>query len=468
MTAKPRPFNLLRWFALLSLITIAVGAIGMATILSHFLAEEVLRRDAMLTSQFIASAAENESDFFGFSRRTGLAEVLGGTADHQALGVPADSVERALEDFYGHIRLLPDVLLANIYARDQTVVWSHNRSAIGTRHVRADELEQAFRSRILVAHGFIGRHHHTQGQFLLGEPERYYVENYIPLYDSHGNAVAVVEIYKEPSGLFSTIRRGQMLVWISSLLGGALMYLTLFWVVRRASSLIDSQQKQIVESEMLVVMGEMAQAVAHGIRNPLATIRTSAELALDGDAQLARKGAQDIINQVDRLSYWIRDLLVFSRPPEGEAEQVDMAAIIREAVNGFTTRFERGGIQPVVNEPPVGLPKVFGNRALFMQAFNSLIANAIEAMPQGGTLTISSEVDPARGRVLVRVTDTGVGMSEKQLAQAFKPFVTTKTRGLGVGLALVKRIIERYGGTVALESRENQGTRIDLVLNPAY
>jgi two-component system sensor histidine kinase HydH len=467
MTAKPKPFNLLRWFALLSLITIAVGAIGMATILSHFLAEEVLRRDAMLTSQFIASAAENESDFFGFPRRSGLAEILGGTADAQSLGLTEESVERALTDFYGHIRLLPDVLLANVYARDKAIVWSHNRSVVGARPGPNQELEQAFQSRILVAHGFIGRHHHTQGQFLLGEPERYYVENYIPLYDSRGSAVAVVEIYKEPSGLFAAIRRGQVLVWISSLLAGALIYLTLFWVVRRAASLIRSQQQQIVESEMLVVMGEMAQAVAHGIRNPLATIRTSAELALEGDQQLARKGVQDIIKQVDRLSYWIRDLLVFSRPPEGEAEQVDMAAIIHDAMNGFTTRFERGGINPVLREPPVELPKVFGNRALFLQAFNSIIANAIEAMPQGGTLTISSEVDPARGWVRVSVADTGVGMNEKQMALAFKPFQTSKARGLGVGLALVKRIIERYGGTVALESRENQGTRIDLVLNPA-
>ncbi|HSD61981.1 MAG TPA: ATP-binding protein, partial [Burkholderiales bacterium] len=284
---------------------------------------------------------------------------------------------------------------------------------------------------------------------------------------ARGSAVAVVEIYKEPSGLFTTIRRGQVLVWVGALLAGALIYLTLFWVVRRASSLIHSQQQQIVESEMLVVMGEMAQAVAHGIRNPLATIRTSAELALEGDPQLARKSAQDIVNQVDRMSYWVRDLLVFSRPPEGEQEQVDVSALIRDAVRGFSTRFERTGITPMLQELPAELPKVVGNRALYMQAFNSIIANAVEAMPHGGTLTISSDVDPARGQVRVSVADTGVGMTEKQLELAFKPFQTTKARGLGVGLSLVKRIIERYGGTVVLESRENQGTRIDLVLHPA-
>jgi signal transduction histidine kinase len=465
MVARPKAFNLLRWFAVLSLITIAVGAIGMATILSHFLAEEVLRRDALLTSQFISSVAENENEQLRISRGSGLAELIGGAATPQTFGMSREAADHAMQEFFGHMRLLPDVLTATIYDRDRRIVWSHSLGTVGRHPGPSDELEQAFQSRVLVAHGFIGRQHHTQGQFLLGEPDHYYVENYVPLYDSAGNTVSVVEIYKEPSGLFATIRRGQILVWVSSLLTGALIYLTLFWVVRRAAELIRSQQRQIVESEMLVVMGEMAGAVAHGIRNPLATIRSSAELTLEGDEQITRKCANDIIQQVDRLSYWVRDLLVFSRPPEGETEGVDMAAIIRESIQAFNTRFERSAITPRLDEP-LELPKVVGNRALFVQAFNSIISNAIEAMPKGGTLTISAEVNPAQQLVRVSVADTGMGMTEKQLAQAFKPFYTSKSRGLGVGLALVKRIIERYGGSISLESRENQGTRVDLKLNP--
>lgn len=467
MAAKPKPFNLIRWFAVLSLITIAVGAIGMATILSHFLAEEVLRRDAMLTSQFIVSVAENESRHFGMPRASAIAELVAGTVGADLLGLPESVVRSAKDEFFGHIRILPDVLLANVYARDRSIVWSHNPGSIGSRHGHHEELEQAFQSRVLVAHGFIGQHRHTQSQFLLGQPDRYYVENYVPLYDAYGNAVSVVEIYKEPSGLFSTIRRGQTLVWVGSLLTGVLIYIALFWLVRRGESLIRSQQQQLVDSEMLVMMGEMAQAVAHGIRNPLATIRSSAELALEGDEQLARKTANDIIQQVDRLSYWVRDLLVFSRPPDGVPEEVDMVAIIRETLRGFVSRFERARITAEWNEPPVELPRVIGNRALFVQAFNSIIANAVEAMPKGGTLSVSTELDTARRKLRVTVADCGVGMTEKQLSMAFKPFQTTKTRGLGVGLALVKRIIERYGGSIFLESRENQGTRVNMIFNPA-
>jgi len=467
MTGTPKPFNLIRWFAVLSLITIVIGAVSMATILSHFLAEEVLRRDAMLTSQFIVSVAENESSHFGLPRPSSVAELVAGTVGADLLGIDDQVVTKAKNEFFGHIRILPDVLLANVYARDRTIVWSHNPSAIGSRPGPHDELEQAFQSRILVAHGFIGRHRHTQSQFLLGQPDHYYVENYVPLYDSYGNAVSVVEIYKEPSGLFATIRRGQVLVWVGSLLTGLLIYLALFWLVRRGSVLINNQQQQLVDSEMLVMMGEMAQAVAHGIRNPLAAIRSSAELALEGDEQLARKGANDIIQQVDRLSYWVRDLLVFSRPPDGVAEQVDMAAIIRDTLRNFAPRFERAGITPQWSEPATELPKVIGNQALFVQAFNSIIANAVEAMPKGGSLSISTELDTARRRLRVSVSDSGVGMTEKQLSMVFKPFHTTKTRGLGVGLALVKRIIERYGGSIFLESKENQGTRVHMIFNPA-
>lgn len=466
MAGTPKPFNLIRWFAVLSLITIAIGAVSMATILSHFLAEEVLRRDAMLTSQFIVSVAENESSHYGLPRPSSVAELVAGTVGAELLGLDSEVVRRAKSEFYGHIRILPDVLLANIYARDRTIVWSHNPAAIGSRPGPHEELEQAFQSRVLVAHGFIGRHRHTQSQFLLGQPDHYYVENYVPLYDAYGNAVSVVEIYKEPSGLFATIRRGQILVWSGSLLTGLLIYLALFWLVRRGSALIRSQQQQLVDSEMLVMMGEMAQAVAHGIRNPLATIRSSAELALEGDEQLARKSANDIIQQVDRLGYWVRDLLVFSRPPDGVAEQVDMIAIIRETLSNFGPRFARSGITPQWSEPATELPKVIGNQALFVQAFSSIIANAVEAMPKGGSLSVSAELDAVRRRLRVSVADSGVGMTERQLSMAFKPFNTTKARGLGVGLALVKRIIERYGGSVFLESKENQGTRVHMIFSP--
>ncbi len=97
--------------------------------------------------------------------------------------------------------------------------------------------------------------------------------------NSAGRVVALIEIYKEPSDLIARTQRGYILMWLATSFGGALIYLTLYLIVRRAASLLVSQHKQIIENETFVALGEMSAAVAHSLRNPLATIRTSAELA---------------------------------------------------------------------------------------------------------------------------------------------------------------------------------------------
>ena len=264
------------------------------------------------------------------------------------------------------------------------------------------------------------------------------------------------------------------------LIGGALLVLTLLLVivhtkVHRAllnalSARFDNvlmalkleEEKGRAETEALVVIGEMALSVAHSIRNPLANIRSSAELILDEIQADSKSHVQNIIDQADRLSYWVRDLLVFSRLPDAGAENVDMVAVLRESIGNFAGRFSQAGIAVEWVDADVGLPLVVGNRSLLLQAFNSIIANALEVMPNGGRLTVQHQLETPHGRVRMSIADTGHGMSEKQLEQAFKPFHTTKPRGLGIGLTLVKRTLERYRGSVQITSGENIGTRVEL------
>ncbi|MNL35966.1 Sensor protein FixL [compost metagenome] len=110
---------------------------------------------------------------------------------------------------------------------------------------------------------------------------------------------------------------------------------------------------------------------------------------------------------------------------------------------------------------PRQTPMVLSQQVQLTQILNSLLANALEAMEKGGTLTIALEPTDAQG-VCVAVSDTGKGMSEEQRSMAFRPFYTTKRGGLGVGLVLVKRIMDRFGGAVTLESREGEGTTVRL------
>ncbi|MNN17605.1 Sensor protein ZraS [compost metagenome] len=204
----------------------------------------------------------------------------------------------------------------------------------------------------------------------------------------------------------------------------------------------------------------MSSAVAHSLRNPLATIRSSAELAEELVDQPAKKNITDIISQVDRMSKWVRELLMSSRPLSGDSEAVDLVATTRDVLHSYEQQIANSGVQ--VEFASDYVPYVVSQRILLSQVLNSLMANALEAMPSGGSLKIEIEPNTSARTLYMSLSDTGRGMTQQQQAMVFKPFFTTKQGGLGVGLMLVKRIMERFGGRVSLASREHEGTSVKL------
>ena len=464
-----QPFNLLRWFSVLSFVVVAVISIGFASTLTHFLTREILQRDALLTSQFVGSIVATQNQQARFGRGVTLAQVLDERVDLARLNIDRKEADSIRTQFYDHIRLLPDVLLANIYAADRKIIWATNPALIGKVDKENGELEEAFEKRSMVATNYLDQEHHNEEnhkaeQAFVADPKKFFVESYMPLLNGDGDVVAIVEIYKEPVSLLDAVRRCRQLVWACTALGMVFLYLAMFWIIRRADLTLDDQQHRLLESETLCVVGEMSASVAHGIRNPLASIRSSAELALEGDLVSMRKNANDIITQVDRLGKWVRDLLVFSRPVTGETQAMDVLSLVDECLPNFTAQLEKNHIKCSFVRPTVSVPCVRGNRALATQALASVISNAIEAMPSGGCLQLELQVVESR-HVNVIVSDTGAGMSATQMDLVFKPFYTTKRNGLGLGMALVKRIMERFGGAIRLNSGEGQGTRVSLTFN---
>ena len=462
-----RPFNLLRWFSILSFAAVAIISIGFASTLTHFLTREILQRDALLTSQFVHSIETVQNQ----QARLGRGVTLGAILDERGnTGIDPREAASVRNQFYDHLRFLPDVLLVNVYAADRKIIWSTNPVLVGKIDKDNDELDDAIQTRVMVATNYLDQEHHNEEQHkneqaFEADPKKFFVESYLPLLNGEGDVVSVVEIYKEPESLLDAIARCQQLVWSCTLLGMVFLYLAMFWIIRRADTTLDDQQRQLLESETLCVVGEMSASVAHGIRNPLASIRSSAELALEGDAVSIRKNANDIISQVDRLSKWVRDLLVFSRPVAGETQAMDILALVDDCLPNFAAQLEKNGIDCTVVRPDGVVPRVKGNRSLATQALASVISNAIEAMPGGGRLQLELQVGEREKNVSLVISDTGAGMSETQLDLIFKPFYTTKRNGLGLGMALVKRIMERFGGAIRLNSHEGQGTKVSLTFN---
>jgi two-component system sensor histidine kinase HydH len=457
-----RRFNLLRWISILGFIATFTISMAFAAVLSHFMKREILDNDATLTSQFIASVAETQSSQAGLGANVTLGQILDERANFARLGVDPQLAHAVRSQFYDHLRFLPDVLLADVFAHDRKIIWSTNPSLVGTREQDSEKLDDAFASRGKATMSYVGRMSMTQEAQFVRQPEKLYIENYVPLYDPRGGVVAVAKIYKEPGSLLRTIHRGNILVWTCTAFSALFLYLALFWIIRRADRMLNEQQQRLVEAEALCVIGEMSAAVAHGIRNPLATIRSSAELALDGDLESTRKNATDIIFQIDRLGKWVRELLAFSRPLSGENQKIDLVSLVEECLPLFSAQLEKFRVSCEFVRPPARVPLVLGERALATQALASVIANAIEAMPDGGSLRLEFQIETRLRRVVLVVTDAGPGMSPTELDLVFKPYYTTKRDGLGLGMALVKRIMERFGGAISLNSREGEGTRVSL------
>ena len=462
---RKRPFDLLRWFSLVSMVVIGMVAVALGAVTSRFVITESVQRDALLTSQFIQSIALTELRHVSIPNSPSMGELLDPRNDKDFPDVDPRSRADFRDDFIDHVEHLPDVILASIYAPDRRVIWSTNPALIGITIYGDEDLDRAFSSRLPVSSSYHDVDKSRMEQKFLEPPKFIFIENYVPLFDADGRKVtAMVEIYKEPQDLINRMQRGLVLIWLATALGGGLIYLGLYWIVRRAAILLATQQKQLITNETFVALGEVSSAVAHSLRNPLANIRSSAEMAIEFDSGPAHGNINDIICQVDRMSKWVRELLQSLRPLTDEAEPVNLVAALHDSLMAFEQQISKARIN-VVFEPDQ-TPMVLSQEVQLTQILNSLLSNAVDAMDGGGTLTIQIEPRDTQ-RVSVKVSDTGKGMSEEQRRLAFRPFFTTKQGGLGVGLVLVKRIMERFGGEVTLDSREGEGTTVRLTFKLA-
>lgn len=458
LSKRSEPFNLMQRFSLTSFIIIGAVAMGLAWYSTRFLVNESLERDALLSAQFIQSMAVGEirhHDLMGMK----MGDVL--SAAHYGMLAPETSKNRgrARSEFLDHLANLPDLLLATIISPEREVIWSTNPQLIGRTLENDGPLETAFSSGGRVSARYDEVEPGRPEQQFTRPPKMFFVENYVPLLDDQGKVLAMVEIYKEPVDLIERLERGRRLIWAATALGGLVIYFGLFWIVYRAAKLLTEQQDQLVANKTYGGLVEMSTAVAHSLRNPLANIRSSAELAQVMPSQPAVRNITDIITQVDRMSGWISDLLQILRPLRGEAENVNLVSVTREAVSRFEPQLQQFQIQTVLNV--FGTIDVISHRLLLGQVLNSVLANAIEAMPEGGELRVSLE-RTSLVEVVLFIDDTGPGLSRQQEMSAFKSFYTTRQGGVGIGLVMVRQVMEHLGGEASLLNLEPQGTRVSL------
>ena len=223
--------------------------------------------------------------------------------------------------------------------------------------------------------------------------------------------------------------------------------------------------------DRLAAVGEMAAAIAHEVKNPLAGIEVMAGLLRRkiSDAPDAQAVLSDIINEAKMANAIVQEVLDFVRPMRLHMEHTSVAGAVHAAVQLADTQARRGQIS-VEASVPDGLPLIQGDQHQLTQLFTNLLTNAYEAMGGRGHVVISAErvwvEDGGDGReaVQVEVTDAGPGMPPEVADRIFDPFFTTKAKGSGLGLAIVRKIVDAHDGQIDLKTAPGSGTTIRVTL----
>jgi signal transduction histidine kinase len=220
---------------------------------------------------------------------------------------------------------------------------------------------------------------------------------------------------------------------------------------------------RLLQAERMADLGEGAAVLAHELKNPLGIIRGSAEILLKGrDPAQQTEVLHFILDETDRLTTLVNEFLQFARVAPPEKTETNLDDLVQSVA--FLWESRRKSPIPMTIRFELGLrgEKVSLDSRQVYQVLLNLFANAEDAIPPGGQLILATGLDQPSGRIWISVQDTGKGIPKKDLPRVFDRFFTTKDSGLGLGLALVKKVAEAHGGSVKIESPFGQGTKVTL------
>jgi signal transduction histidine kinase len=454
-------FNLLSLFSISSFVSIFAITSVSALVFFTFLKTNLLKRDISVTSEFIQSIAQikNPEPYFNGSN------------------LPND--KRTLEEFFLHITLIPDVIRATVYNKNQTIIWSDDNNIIGKTFTDNEELTLALTGTRIFKLEQINEHKKQEHSFLPSDVSSF-VESYIPVWGMKGKKViGVIELYKTPRALFETLDQGKLLVVIVSLFGGSVLYLILFWIVRRGSLTIISQrtelQTQITRLSTLLKNNKALKKRVQQASNRAAEVneyylrRIGAELH-DGPAQSigfallrldavteqsAEKDTIDSNNEVNRIRTALLDALQEIRSLSSglsipELKELSPKEAILKAVKNHQKRTEVQALVTLKTLPDkMDMPFKICIYRFVQEGLNNAFHHASTCEP-------SVNVSYIKNNLTISVSDNGPG------------FVVNNEKNLDnnrLGLAGLRERVESLGDTFSLISKKNDGVEIIAVLH---
>jgi two-component system, NtrC family, sensor histidine kinase HydH len=462
---KVKPFRLVKYFTFTSLIVIFLGTVVLSIFNTHWARAMQMKKSEDYALLLVENL--NHQVFLQFIIPVALKFGKIQLRNKEQFERMDKVVRSTLHSFR--------VDMVNIYDMNHIISYSFDQDKVG----RKDKGGSGYQSAVS---GKATSKLVQQGNFIeifLGIPRESRIITFAPLRAEKplsrisGPVLGVVEIAQDLSADYHAIFRFQIRVILTSSMVMGALFVVLLLVVRRGERIIHQRnlerirlEEELGRTRRLSAIGEMVAGISHEIRNPLGIIRSSAELL---KKQMARYQPQSripevIVEESTRLNRIITDFLDFARPKQPTLSPCRLEAIVEKNLT-FLSSQETEVPYTFDRRIDEGLPDIRADADMLYQAFLNVLINAMQAMPGGGRIGVAIRANGSH--VAARFTDDGGGIPAEVFDKLWDPFFTTKDTGTGLGLGIVKNIVESHGGTVTIANRPAGGAEVTVRLPAA-
>ncbi|RZB30219.1 MAG: hypothetical protein SRB1_02499 [Desulfobacteraceae bacterium Eth-SRB1] len=464
---KIKPFRLVKYFTFTSLVLIFIGTLILSSFSTHWARQMQLEKSRDYANLLVENL--NHQVFIQFVIPVVMKFGRIQLRDPDQFERMDKVVRSTLHSF--------KVDMVNIYDKNNTISYSFNKDVIGAKNIAGTGYQNAVLGKSasdLVQRGNLL-------EIMFGFPEEVKMITFAPLRaekplsEISGPVLGVVEIVQDMSQEYKTIFRFQILVVITITAVMISLLLVLIFVVKRGEGIIERRaeerlklEEQLSRAKHLSMLGEMVACVSHEIRNPLGIIRSSASLlkkkikAVDPSNTILANTIPDIIvEESGRLNDIIGDFLNFAKPKNPNPAPCLINEVLEKNVSFLAAQIEKEGYI-IKRHYDNNLPGIMADSAMLHQAFLNILINGMQAMPDGGEICIKTGLKDKF--IVVNIEDEGEGIHKDVVDKIWDPFFTTKEKGTGLGLGIVKNIIEAHGGSIRIDNKPVRGACVAIEL----
>lgn len=458
-----RPFILVKAFTFSSLIVMLTATIVIAALNAHWVRNILLEKSKEYNTLLVENL--NHQIFLRF-----IAPVvfkhgqinLREKDQHQLLDAV---IQSTLHSFH--------VDMVNIYGTDNIISYSFDKTRIGKEDAGGVNYEKAMKnqatSKLIQNGSFL--------ELMFWFPQETKIITFAPLTQEmqisrsgEKMVIGAIEVIRDISDDYQQVFKLQGLIVLSCAIVMGILFFILRFVVKNGEKIIEQRaderlrlEEKLRQTEHLSAIGEMTAGVSHEIRNPLGIIKSSAQLLKKKMDRLdpTSKIPDIIVEESARLNNIITDFLDFAKPRVPDLRPCSLDDVIEKNLSFLSSQIENQKIQ-IIKDYQKNTPEIMADTAMLYQAFLNILLNSFQALKENPSITISTWSES--NHIHISFTDNGAGIKEDLIKKIWTPFFTTKDTGTGLGLGIVKNIIEAHKGSILLSNATPLGVMIKISL----